>query len=103
MGRFTSSIAFGKTAPKHSSSNSTKRKIIKPGTCLITGGAGFIGSHLAETLLAEGHKVLAIDDFSTGSWQNIAHLGNNPNFQFARSSIEDPVVLDRMASQAQVI
>jgi UDP-glucose 4-epimerase len=78
-------------------------KKITPSTCLITGGAGFIASHLAETLLAEGHRVLAIDNFSTGSWNNIAHLGNNPNFQFARSSIEDPVVLDRMASQSQVI
>jgi UDP-glucose 4-epimerase len=80
-----------------------KMNKITPGTCLITGGAGFIGSHLAETLLAEGHKVLAIDNFSTGSWQNIAHLGNNPNFQFARSSIGDSVVLDRMASQAHII
>ena len=41
---------------------------------LLTGGAGFIGSHLAETLLAEGHSVLVIDDLSTGSMDNIASL-----------------------------
>ena len=70
-------------------------------TCLITGGAGFIGSHLAETLLADGNKVLVIDDLSTGGWENIAHLVGNPQFHFARGSIEDQVVLDRMASEAQ--
>jgi UDP-glucose 4-epimerase len=72
-------------------------------SCLITGGAGFIGSHLAETLLAGGNKVLVIDDLSTGRWANIAQLGGNPNFRFARGSIEDRVVLDRMASEVQVI
>ena len=72
-------------------------------TCLITGGAGFIGSHLAESLLADGHRVLVIDNLSTGRWENIAPLAKHPRFQFARASIEEEVVLDRMASQAQVI
>ena len=72
-------------------------------TALITGGAGFIGSHLADALLAVGFRVLAIDDLSTGSLDNIAHLIENPDFHFARASIADTVVLDRLASQAGVI
>ena len=71
--------------------------------CLITGGAGFIGSHLAEALLAEGHKVQVLDDLSTGRWENIAHLATNPEFHFARAPLEEQIVLDRMASQSQVI
>jgi UDP-glucose 4-epimerase len=70
---------------------------------LITGGAGFIGSHLAEALLARGHRVAAIDDLSTGSMDNISHLSAHPLFRFARANITDAVVLDRMASQADVV
>lgn len=76
---------------------------LQPCTCLITGGAGFIGSHLAEALLASGHRVLVIDNLSTGRWENIASLAPHPRFSFARASIQDEIVLDRMASQAQVI
>ena len=47
---------------------------------LITGGAGFIGSHLSERLLNEGHGVVAIDNLSTGSYKNIEHLVENKNF-----------------------
>jgi UDP-glucose 4-epimerase len=72
-------------------------------TYLITGGAGFIGSHLAELLLNNGQHVLAIDDLSTGSMHNIAHLLGSANFHFARASITDEVVLDRLASQADII
>ncbi len=72
-------------------------------TYLITGGAGFIGSHLAELLLAAGHRVLVIDDLSTGRRENIAHLEEHRDFHFARASITDPLVLDRMASEAKVI
>ena len=75
----------------------------KPRTYLITGGAGFIGSHLAEVLLAHGHRVLAIDNLSTGRWENIAPLAAHPNFHFARANIEETIVLDRMASESQVI
>lgn len=72
-------------------------------TFLITGGAGFIGSHLVDALIARGYNVLAIDNLSTGSIENIAHLLNNPQFHFARASITDETVLDRLASQADVI
>lgn len=72
-------------------------------SCLITGGAGFIGSHLADALLREGHRVLALDDLSTGQPSNIAHLRTHPNFQFIRASITDEVVLDRLASEVTTI
>ena len=78
-------------------------KTLKSCTCLITGGAGFIGSHLAEALLAEGHKVLVLDDLSTGRWDNIAHLANHPRFHFARAPVQESVVLDRMASESHLI
>ncbi|MDT8306687.1 MAG: GDP-mannose 4,6-dehydratase [Anaerolineae bacterium] len=72
-------------------------------TYLITGGAGFIGSHLTDALLAQGHRVLAIDDLSTGRYANVAHHADNPRYHFARASILDGIVLDRLASQADVI
>ena len=74
-----------------------------PKTYLITGGAGFIGSHLSEALIAAGHRVLAIDDLSTGRLDNIAGLRDHANFHFARAAIEDEVVLDRLASEAEVV
>jgi UDP-glucose 4-epimerase len=70
---------------------------------LITGGAGFIGSHLAEALLQRGDDVAIIDDLSTGSFENVAHLAANPRFEFAIDSITNEIVLDRMASRCDVI
>ena len=72
-------------------------------TVLITGGAGFIGSHLVDALLENGRRVLVIDDLSTGSVDNIASQMQNPNFHFARAGITDKIILDRLASQAGVI
>ncbi|MEB3830084.1 GDP-mannose 4,6-dehydratase [Phormidium sp. CCY1219] len=72
-------------------------------TYLITGGAGFIGSHLAEALLAKGCRVLVIDNLSTGSLENIRHLLDRPDFHFAYSDIANEMVLDRLASEADVI
>jgi UDP-glucose 4-epimerase len=72
-------------------------------TYLITGGAGFIGSYLCESLLQDGHRVFVIDDLSTGSLSNIEPLLGHPNFQFARASITDSLVLDRMACESNVI
>jgi UDP-glucose 4-epimerase len=54
---------------------------------LITGGAGFVGSHLAEALLRQGHRVVVIDDLSTGSCENIAHLKRNANFTYVVDTI----------------
>jgi UDP-glucose 4-epimerase len=72
-------------------------------TYLITGGAGFIGSHLAEALLAQGHCVFVIDNLSTGRIENIEHLLRHPDFHFARASITNDLVMDRLASQADTI
>jgi UDP-glucose 4-epimerase len=72
-------------------------------TFLITGGAGFIGSFLAELLLSREQRVLAIDDLSTGRLSNVKHLFGDRNFHFARASILDDVVLDRLASQADIV
>jgi UDP-glucose 4-epimerase len=72
-------------------------------TILITGGAGFIGSHLADALVAANYRVLAIDDLSTGRFDNIVRLIPNPNFHFARANITDGIVMDRLASQADII
>jgi UDP-glucose 4-epimerase len=70
---------------------------------LITGGAGFIGSHLAESLLADGHRVAVIDDLSTGRIENVAQLMGNPRFSLAVASITDRTLLGRLASRASVI
>lgn len=64
---------------------------------LITGGAGFIGSHLAEALLQEGHEVRVIDDLSTGRIDNILHLEDHPNFSYTIESILDSDVLNMVA------
>ncbi|MFA6414215.1 MAG: UDP-glucuronic acid decarboxylase family protein [Syntrophales bacterium] len=61
---------------------------------LITGGAGFLGSHLCDRLLAEGHDVLCLDNLYTGSKDNIRHLIGHPNFEFIRHDITQPVFLE---------
>lgn len=71
---------------------------------LITGGAGFIGSHLADRLLARGDSVLALDDLSTGSSRNIAHLSDHPGFRFVQGSILDhPLVAGLVADSDAVV
>ena len=70
---------------------------------LITGGAGFIGSHLAEALLARGDRVTIIDDLSTGRFENIAHLTDRPRFRYAIDTITNALVMDRLASECDVI
>jgi len=70
---------------------------------LITGGAGFIGSHLSERLLAAGHTVTIIDDLSTGQFKNIAPLEGRPNFRYAIEDIRNIHVMDRLVSECDVI
>jgi nucleoside-diphosphate-sugar epimerase len=70
---------------------------------LITGGAGFIGSHLAEALLAQGQYVIVIDDLSTGRLDNIAHLIDQPRFQFINETIRNESVMDRLVGDCDII
>ncbi len=70
---------------------------------LVTGGAGFIGSHLSELLLQQGQHVVAIDNLSTGSLDNIQHLQSNPEYQFVRETINNSQVLDRLTSEADIV
>ncbi len=61
---------------------------------LITGGAGFIGSHLCERLLAEGQEVICLDNFFTGSRQNVLHLLDDHNFELIRHDVTEPILLE---------
>jgi UDP-glucuronate decarboxylase len=58
---------------------------------VVTGGAGFLGSHLCEYLLNKGERVICIDNLFTGSKKNILHLVENPNFKFLNHDIIDPI------------
>ena len=60
-----------------------------PPISVVTGGAGFLGSHLTDLLLARGHQVIAIDNLVTGSIENIVHLGGNPNFKFIKQDVTE--------------
>ena len=61
---------------------------------LLTGAAGFLGSHLTERLLNENHEVIGVDDFSTGSYQNIERFLGNPNYSFINHDVRDPLQVD---------
>jgi dTDP-glucose 4,6-dehydratase len=73
------------------------KKIVKPGKApvsVVTGGAGFLGSHLVDLLLSKGHKVIAIDNLVTGSVDNIAHLAGNTHFRFIQQDVTEFLFLD---------
>jgi UDP-glucuronate decarboxylase len=61
---------------------------------LVTGGAGFIGSHLVEVLLGQGHEVLSLDNYFTGSKENLRHLCHNPRLELIRHDIVNPIMLE---------
>src|SRR5438034_322656 len=71
--------------------------------CLLTGGAGFIGSHLTEALLARNHHVSIIDDLSTGSIGNIQHLKGEPRFQYVIDSVFNRPLMAELVDEADVI
>jgi dTDP-glucose 4,6-dehydratase len=70
------------------------RNKTKQPASVVTGAAGFLGSHLTDLLLARGHKVIGIDNFITGSVDNIAHLGGNPDFKFILQDVTEFVFLN---------
>jgi len=70
---------------------------------LITGGAGFIGSHLADAYLQRGDDVLVIDDLSTGTIENIRHLKNNPRFHYTIDSVHNQPVTAELVDQSDVV
>ena len=70
---------------------------------LITGGAGFIGSHLADELLAQGHEAMVLDNLSTGSIENIAHLKGRPGFAYTIDSVTNESLLAELIDQNDVV
>ena len=70
---------------------------------LVTGGAGFIGSHLSERLVAQGHSVVCVDDLSTGSLENIHSLLNGQNYQFVRESVRNIQTMTGLVDRCDVI
>jgi UDP-glucose 4-epimerase len=74
-----------------------------PGTALITGGAGFIGSHLAESLLDKGWEVFVLDDLSTGAHRNVERLRDRPGFHLVVDSVLSPSVVSELVYKCDVV
>ena len=70
---------------------------------LITGGAGFVGSHLAERLLKDGHEVLVLDNLSTGSIDNIAHLKTHPRFEYTIDTVANESLVAELIDRSDVV
>src|SRR5262245_58004224 len=74
----------------------TRRKRMR---ILVTGGAGFIGSHLCESLIARGHEVWALDDLSTGRVENLRSFDRSPNFRFLNGNVTDANLVRGLVAQ----
>lgn len=74
-----------------------------PTSYLVTGGAGFIGSHLVEGLLDQGHEVVALDVLSTGRLQNLEDVRDHPRFRFVQGSVLDELVVDELVHKCDVV
>lgn len=72
----------------------TQAAYIEPRRYMVTGGAGFLGSHLCDRLLAEGHEVLCVDNLFTGRKRNIYHVLDNPKFEFLRHDVTFPLYVE---------
>lgn len=68
--------------------------------CIVTGGAGFLGSHLCDRLIAEGHEVLCLDNLLTGRTENVQHLWNHPRFSFVLHDVTKPLDLEEIMTKA---
>ncbi len=91
-----SEIARGQTQSSHGSAQ-------EPVTYLVTGGAGFIGSHLTEALLSRGDKAIVLDDLSTGSLSNLAAVAGHPNLEVVTGSVRDELVVDELMHQCDSV
>jgi len=76
---------------------------VKSCTSIVTGGAGFIGSHLTERLLKDDYKVIVLDNFSSGKLENTRCLLNNPSITFVKEDLKSPVQLKQMAKDCEII
>ena len=74
-----------------------------PMRILVTGGAGFVGSHLIDTLLAEGHSLIALDNISTGRIENLESARNHPNFEYIEGSVLNQNLLEELISRTDYI
>lgn len=70
---------------------------------VVTGGAGFVGSHLCDHLIAQGYRVTVLDDLSTGAESNIAHLADTPAFEFVRGDVLDRDLVEGLISRADTV
>ncbi|MBX9452262.1 MAG: SDR family oxidoreductase [Mesorhizobium sp.] len=88
------SVSLLQTKNASRESRSGQRSDFSPKRILVTGGAGFLGSHLCETLLREGHHVICVDNFFTGSQRNIGHLVDFATFKAIRHDVVEPIDLE---------
>src|SRR5688572_27335358 len=95
--------ASGAVARYHRSGRRRRSKGIIVVRALITGGAGFIGSHLAEALLSAGHEVDIIDNLSTGAIRNVGHLKSNPRFRYTIDTLTNEQLLAELIDRNDVI
>ena len=70
---------------------------------LVTGGAGFIGSHLCDVLIADGHNVTVVDNLVLGKVENIEHLIDNPNFRFFKEDLNNGHAMDMIFKDGQFL